>query len=400
MEGWKKESDTHTHTNHALPPLTPPQAASGTKGGSSGSPVVDASGRAVALNAGGKVKAASAYYLPLHRVVRALDALRAGYDAAGGTWVGAKLTVPRGDLQAVFQFKGECVFGGGGAAAGAASGGGGVWEGNGKKRSLKKNTSLSPPTPTQPSGFDEARRLGLHIDAEAALRAAAAGPGGGGAAADAASCGTGALVVVDVIPSAVAGGALEPGDVLLSVDGAEIVHFLPLEAALDGAVGRSVRVVVDRGGERIEVDLAVQDLHTVTPSSCLEVAGGILHPLSYQVARSHRSPTGLLYVADPGHTLGWAGVPRGAVVTALPHRRWRTRPPPPPPRLRRCWRPRRPGHACRSTGTSFWTGGGHAWGWPRWTRGGLAPPCFGSATQWRVAPGARCRRRRPVWAVE
>ncbi|KAL6956807.1 Protease Do-like 7, partial [Sarracenia purpurea var. burkii] len=135
------------------------QAASGTKGGSSGSPVIDWQGRAVALNAGSKSSSASAFFLPLERVVRALEFFQKGRSSFSDKW--EAVTIPRGTVQVTFLHK----------------------------------------------GFDETRRLGLRSETEQMVRHAS--PSGE----------TGMLVVDSVVPGGPAHNLLEPGDVLVRING-------------------------------------------------------------------------------------------------------------------------------------------------------------------------------------
>ncbi len=125
------------------------------------------------------------------------------------------------------------------------------------------------------------------------------------------------LVVTEVQPGADAYGQLAVGDVLVSVEGKPISDFEALDALLDDRVGGQVELSVFRGGGTRKVVLPVQDLHAITPDEYLEIGDGVLHTLSWQMARHMNVQIAGVYVANPGYVLGSAGIPRGAVLTEL-----------------------------------------------------------------------------------
>jgi S1-C subfamily serine protease len=222
------------------------QAASGTSGGSSGSPVVDIHGRVVALNAGGATGAASSFYLPLGRVKRALDLIQQGRPVARGT------------LQTEFRYR----------------------------------------------PYDELRRLGLQSATEAEARRVHPEN-------------TGMLVVGNAQPGSGADGVLEPGDVLVRVNGQLVTTFEPLEAVLDDNVGAVVELGLERGGRPFSVRQTVGDLHAITPDAFVEIGDAVVHTLSWQMARHFHVAVRGAFLASAGYMFDAAGVPRGAVITQV-----------------------------------------------------------------------------------
>ena len=223
------------------------QAAAAASGGSSGSPVVDLRGHAIALQAGGRADgAATDYFLPLDRPLRALECLRNAQ------------TITRGTFQTQWTIK----------------------------------------------PFDECRRLGLTPDWEAFVRKEAPKE-------------TGMLVAEIVLPEGPADSKLQEGDVLVKVNGSLLTQFVRLDAVLDTSVGGSIKLLVQRGGDDVEVEIDVEDLHQITPDRFVTVAGGSFHNISYQQARLYAIPVRGVYVCEAGGSFKFENTLSGWLIESV-----------------------------------------------------------------------------------
>ncbi|KAL1843332.1 hypothetical protein VTJ49DRAFT_2149 [Mycothermus thermophilus] len=223
------------------------QASAAASGGSSGSPVVNIDGYAVALQAGGRVDgAATDYFLPLDRPLRALRCLQEGRP------------ITRGDIQCQFLLK----------------------------------------------PFDECRRLGLTPDWEARVRQAFPHE-------------TNMLVAEIVLPEGPSHNKIQEGDVLVEVNGELLTQFIRLDDILDSSVGQPVRLLLLRGGEEVEVEIEVGDLHKITPDRFLSVAGGSFHDLSYQQARLYGVACKGVYVCEAGGSWRFDSAENGWIIQTV-----------------------------------------------------------------------------------
>ena len=227
------------------------QAAAAASGGSSGSPVVNIHGHAIALQAGGRSDgAATDYFLPLDRPLRVLKCIQKGRP------------VTRGTIQTQWIIK----------------------------------------------PFDECRRLGLSAEHEAAIRKGFPKE-------------TGLLVAEVVLPEGPADGKLQEGDVLIKVNDEILTQFIRLDDILDSSVGGKVKILVQRGGHDIEVEINVGDLHSITPDRFVSVTGASFHNLSYQQARLYAIPVRGVYVCEAAGSYRFESSDSGWVIESVDTKR-------------------------------------------------------------------------------
>ncbi|KAH7328221.1 trypsin-like cysteine/serine peptidase domain-containing protein [Stachybotrys elegans] len=156
--------------------------------------------------------------------------------------------------------------------------------------------------------FDECRRLGLSPKWEAAMRQAFPDE-------------TNMLVAEIVLPMGPSDKKIEEGDVLIKVNDELITQFIRLDDIMDSSVGKTVKILLQRGGEDVEVDIEVGDLHKITPDRFVTVAGASFHNLSYQQARLYAVPVQGVFVCESAGSFRFDGGDHGWIIQTVDHKK-------------------------------------------------------------------------------
>lgn len=129
------------------------------------------------------------------------------------------------------------------------------------------------------------------------------------------------LVAETVLPEGPAHTKIEEGDVLIKVNGEPLTRFVRLDDILDSNVGQKVIFTIQRGGEDMEAELVVGDLHAITPDRFVAVTGAAFHDLSYQQARLYAIPVKGVYVCDADGSFGFDKAEYGFMIQSIDHKK-------------------------------------------------------------------------------
>ncbi|KAJ1902161.1 hypothetical protein LPJ66_000250 [Kickxella alabastrina] len=153
--------------------------------------------------------------------------------------------------------------------------------------------------------FDYARRIGLSAGSEARARAHNAAE-------------IGMLVAETVLPQGPGDRAgMIAGDVLVSINGRIVSGFVELNDIFDSSIGQQVAIIVERDGMPLEFLVVVEDINLITPAKYLTMGGGVIHDLSYQLARYYCMPARGVFIAQAWGMFSLNDVGEGIIIKSV-----------------------------------------------------------------------------------
>jgi S1-C subfamily serine protease len=108
---------------------------------------------------------------------------------------------------------------------------------------------------------------------------------------------------------------------LIKVNGELLTQFIRLDDILDSSVDEKVKLLLQRGGEDIEVEVSVGDLHKITPDRFVSVTGASFHNLSYQQARLYAVACKGVFVCEATGSFRFESTDNGWIIQTVDHKK-------------------------------------------------------------------------------
>ncbi|KAG5358467.1 Pro-apoptotic serine protease [Yarrowia sp. B02] len=112
----------------------------------------------------------------------------------------------------------------------------------------------------------------------------------------------GMLVAKHVVKDGKSSEKIQVGDILVSVDGEDIIDFSVLDNILDESVGKQHTIEVFRNESLLKFDVEVADLHALSCQEFVKFGGMTFHNMTYQLVRSTNEPIDGVIVSCGGPT--------------------------------------------------------------------------------------------------
>lgn len=99
-----------------------------------------------------------------------------------------------------------------------------------------------------------------------------------------------------------------------------LTQFVRLDDIFDSSVDTTVKLLIQRGGKDMEVEVFVEDLHAITSDLFVSVAGANFYDLSYQQARLNSVACKGVFICEALRSFNIEGDGSGWIIQSVDHK--------------------------------------------------------------------------------